>query len=374
MSEFSIMTDKGISLADLLDGQAAALENAAGSVDSIRSNLSIQGTAKTSVMSAMKTISTAVRDESTAAAGLGKALREIASAYSTAESSILGSVSAAVGNGAGTGSGAGAGGSEENQQTAEQDEEESYDWGKLLLKLVGNAGILGSGTAMIASWLTGGSTAKDVLSLLKDFTGFAGGIAKAVPNSGESFDWKALVGVDAAVKTTTPTSWLGDKGTLNKELSKLKFSNAETASEKVACAAKWAGYTLTAVITGYDNFTDPDNTTFSRRLAETVGETAVKIGEGILVKTAITAGLAALGCVGAPAIAVGVASVAVIELADVISTKLTGKDVAEFVSDTVIDGTKAVVKGVGNAVKSAGKAVSGWWDSMTTSFSGALSW
>lgn len=370
VSEFSIKTDKATSLADLLDEQAAALENAAGSVDSIRSSLSIQGTAKTSVMSAMKTISTTIQDESSAATSLGKALREIASAYSTAENSILGNVSTTAGDGSGTASSAGGSGSDGDQQTDEQDEGTSYDWKSLLLKLVGNAGIIGSGTAAIASWITGGTTAKDVLSLIKNLTGLAGGIAKAVPNSGESFDWKALVGLDAAVKTNTPTSWLGADGTLAKELSKLKFSNAETASEKIACGAKWAGYALTAVITGYDNFTDPDNTTFSRRLAETVGETAVKIGEGILVKTAITAGLAALGCVGAPAIAVGVASVAVIAVADAVSTKLTGKDVAELVSDTVIDGTKAVVEGVGNAVKSAGKAISGWWNSMTVSFAG----
>ena len=70
---------------------------------------------------------------------------------------------------------------------------------------------------------------------------------------------------------------------LQKQVDKLKWSKADKVGDKIAVGAKWAGYGLTLLTTGYDNFTDESNTTFGRKLAETIGETGVKIGEGIVL-------------------------------------------------------------------------------------------
>lgn len=107
MSEFSVNTDRIESLSDMLERQAKALEDASGSIDSVRRRLSIQGSAKTQILSAMKTLSTQVKEEREAAVQMGKSLREIAAAYRTAENSILG-ISMRGGRGPrGSGSGSG---------------------------------------------------------------------------------------------------------------------------------------------------------------------------------------------------------------------------------------------------------------------------
>lgn len=93
MSEFSVNTDKISSIADLLEQQAKELESARSSVDSIKNNLRIEGSVKAQVMSAMKTASDNVREESSAVVRMGNALRQIAASYRSTENSILGRLS-----------------------------------------------------------------------------------------------------------------------------------------------------------------------------------------------------------------------------------------------------------------------------------------
>lgn len=90
MSEFSVNTTKINSLADLLEHQANELQKAGDSVENIGNNLSIQGSTKTSVMAAMKTMSSDIKERSSLAFRMGTALREIASQYRSAENRILG--------------------------------------------------------------------------------------------------------------------------------------------------------------------------------------------------------------------------------------------------------------------------------------------
>ena len=110
MSEFSVNTDKVNSLADLLENQAKTLENAGGSIDSVRNCLSIQGAARASVMSAMQTTSNNVKEEAQAAVRMGSALRQIAAAYRNTERGIAGFGNGNGGSGYGGNGGNGSGG------------------------------------------------------------------------------------------------------------------------------------------------------------------------------------------------------------------------------------------------------------------------
>lgn len=90
-----------------------------------------------------------------------------------------------------------------------------------------------------------------------------------------------------------------------------------------------------------------------RLYTETVGETAIYVGTGILVG----AGVAALAGATAPVWAVGVVSTGIVLGANWISEKITGKDLTEFMSDAVLDTVGATVKTMTEMGKFVGKAV-----------------
>jgi uncharacterized protein YukE len=135
----------------------------------------------------------------------------------------------------------------------------------------------------------------------------------------------------------------------------------------------WAGVAVSAVANGFQNYDEAKSGDISagRAVAETITETAVDVGTGLLVGAAVSAGIAAAGFVSAPAIAVGAATAGVMVGLDAVckwATKsITGeeKGFTETVSDFVLDTgetvvkhakavTSSVVKGVSNMAKSAG--------------------
>ena len=235
-------------------------------------------------------------------------------------------------------------------------------------------GIVGKTIGTIGGLITGGFNPKNILSTAKDAASVVEKTAKAF--SGSSFDWKKLFGFEAAITSDTPKNFFKAFG---EEAGKYNFGNATKVGEKIAVGAKWAGGILTVVTTGWDNFTDKSNST-GRAVAETIGESAVKIGGGMVISAGVTAGAAALGFVGAPAVAVGLVTVGVTWGINRVSETLTGKGAAELISDTVIDTGIGIAKGVkkgvtyagkaitnagkaiGNAASDAGKAISGWWN------------
>ena len=139
---------------------------------------------------------------------------------------------------------------------------------------------------------------------------------------------------------------------------------------KSGIAAKWIGVGLSGVINGFENYEEHGGFT-ARAVAETVSETAIDVGKGILTTTVVAAGIgAAFGA--APAVAVAAVSVGVTWAADKICEKVTGKDLTEFISDTVLDKAEAVGKGVvdaGRNLVNGGKKVigkiTGWWNKVT---------
>ena len=88
MSDFSVNTDKINNLADLLDKQAKKLEKYGNTVNSVSRSLHLRGSAKAPMMSALKTTSANIKDQSQIATQMGTALKQIAAAYRTVENKI----------------------------------------------------------------------------------------------------------------------------------------------------------------------------------------------------------------------------------------------------------------------------------------------
>lgn len=128
------------------------------------------------------------------------------------------------------------------------------------------------------------------------------------------------------------------------------FVDGSTAAKTASSAAKWAGVAVTAVVEGVENYEEYQSGEISggRAVAETIIETGTDVAMGMAATAATGALLAAAGVVAAPAVAVaGVATVAVVGV-NWVTEALTGKDVGEWVSDTVCD----VGESVGNWFKS----------------------
>ncbi len=238
----------------------------------------------------------------------------------------------------------------------------SIDWFSSddVFKLVGQFGIIGSIISTFGSTITCGKPCKGTLKFLKGASDVTAKIAKNV-SKGAKFDWRTLAGFNKVDPKDAKGFWDTLKG---------DFDDLKGASGKTTAVAKWGGYILTGLLSGYENFVEEtENNSTGRKFAETIGETVITIGTGALIK----AGAAAvLGTVGAPAVAIGLATVAVTWGVNKVCEHLTGKDLAEFASDAILDtgqkviegaveGAKKVGKVVGDAAKTASKAITGWW-------------
>lgn len=225
-------------------------------------------------------------------------------------------------------------------------------------KLFGSFNAVTGGIAAIGSLITGGISVKTGIDFAKNMASVTEKTAKAFTESG--FDWRTLLGIKSP--NSVPKTLLESLG---KQIDKYNFGNATSTADKIAVGAKWAGGILTFVKEGYENIiVNEEGNSAGRAIAETVGETAVTIGEGILI-----GGL--VGMVGAPAIVTGALTVGVIWGLDKISEALFDKNIGELVSDAVLDGITYVgekigegIQAIGDGISAAGKAISGWWHSL----------
>ena len=229
--------------------------------------------------------------------------------------------------------------------------------------VVGEFGPVGTGVSAVGQFFTGGVSPKSVLKFTKGAVDIAGDVAKNL-SSNTSFDWKSLTNIKV-VQNETAGKVIGDA------IDDYNFSKAPNTAGKVAVAAKWVGTAVTVATSAVDNYQEYKSGEISvaRSVAETVGESAVKVVTGVACKaaaTAIVTGIAAT--VGAPAVAtaaaIGVVAVGISWAADKVCEAITGKDLAEATSDLVLDTAEKVGKAVGSAAKKVAGAVSGWWNKL----------
>lgn len=110
------------------------------------------------------------------------------------------------------------------------------------------------------------------------------------------------------------------------------------------------------------NGTMSDGRVIAETITETVVDTALTYGTGIVVGAAVTA---ALGTVAAPGIVVVAASGAVVAGLNAGVKALTGKTTAEWISDTILDTGEAIGSAVSNAAKNVSESIGSWFGKLS---------
>lgn len=214
-----------------------------------------------------------------------------------------------------------------------------FKWDDFLLKelanLVGPFGWLITGGKKILSGNGWGALSEMIKGV--------GKIAKSVVGVPKA-DWASkLFGLTAATENTPFWKRIGDFSSKGKGINTI---------------CSWVGALISS---GVDNFKEFGENSFGipRFWAETIGESAIKIGEGALIGLGVSAVIG-----GAPVIAVGAATVAVTALVDWGLNSLvrfaTGDPTAEWVdkaSDLILDVGKGIINGGKEVLKEAGEAV-----------------
>ncbi len=237
--------------------------------------------------------------------------------------------------------------------TGEETPASGWDWEQtvirwpLIWELVSSVGVIGPTVSVFGSLVTEDGIGKKIVE-----SGKYG--AKTIEEISElvgidKLTWKHFLGFR---KVTGSAKWSTQ---LRDDLLAFQVGKAKPLNENVKAVAKWTGAALTIVSNGIDNFAENENK--GRALAETVGESTVELVEDFALTTFFTS----LGvAVGAPVVVVGATVVLAKWGIDALSEHFTGEDLAESLSDLVLNG----LEHVGNAFRCIGETVSGWWNAL----------
>ena len=356
--EFTINVGNTQCVAGKVTGHAKSMSTVIASMESVSRRCPLSGSSRQMVLNSLNEIKAEITMESQAMATLGNSLTEIVSLYQNSENKISGKTSG-------------------NSLTNPEDKKNnnvSWKWSDTW-KVIGSIGTIGAGTAVIGNLITGGWNAKNVVSSIKFLTKAIGSGATAISKKGVSANWwEYLIGKNSGLSGIDTSSFKnGFLSSLKKQFtSDLNFGNAQSVADNVKIATKWAGYLLTGVANAIENYQEykAGGISAGRAAGETAIETVVDIGVGAAATAGVTALAGVLAAAGLPlvgtAAAIGIAGVGVTWAANSICKAATGgKDIGEFVADTVYDHiVPAVSKGVGKAKQVIGNiknAISAPW-------------
>lgn len=241
-------------------------------------------------------------------------------------------------------------------QEEEKDSTQKDKWYTKFFDFFGSFGIIGATTEFILNGTVGGdeiTTGKSLLDLI-------GNVAKT---GAKIFDGKEfhLFGLNSTVDAIGFRKNLAmqlEKFKINSSNNSVNLTGAEKAANNISAVAKWGGVALTGVSKFIGNYEEYNGDYKNWRMyLETIGETAVSVGTGVLATAAVGAVLGP----GAPVVLVGAIGTGVVMAANWAVKEISGKDLSELVSDTVIDAVQGGVKAIGNGIKSAGKAIASWF-------------
>lgn len=358
---------------------SSEIGDATTSVNAVRSTLPSKVLNRSGISSSLSSASTKIGQAQSRVEKLSAFLTTAANEYSDTEQRINTLYATAV----------------DNSATA-QDSEGGVEIGKTVNDLIGEVGFIGNIIAFftkpIASWFDSGvvtigvTGAKSVTSVLKDGNSTLKGLfewgksnkeldklARMLPERAKEVQIKRLFGLNdlfsgAASKASTWSSRFYN----NFHKLKSPFESYTSGGAKAAFA--WTGLALTAVSNTISNVQEAKTgkITTKRAVAETITETAIDVGKGWLIGTAVAAGVAAT--VGsAPVLVVGALTVGVSLGLDWACKKITGavggeeKGLTETVSDLVLDVGTAAVKGVKKVSSSVTSFVKSGWSSLKSS-------
>lgn len=346
-----------------LDSYKKELADIWGEIGSIRRGISL-GTSTAGIQRRLTSAGDLVARERDGMAGLSNGLEQCVTCYYDTEGRLTGK---STGNNTNT----------NNTSTSSNTSGTSWmssDWAKTAAGVVGKAGLVGGigkavydvvkGKGSVASWA---SAAKDIY---KPAVKLGRKIYEA--KKGTSVDWKdVFVGL---AKKPTGLQDLAKSGLSVADRAKHGFdygikNSLRKFNKPGDCATEVGGLVVAAAANFFGNLDEykgnfKDNK--GRIIAETVTETAVDWGKGLLIGAAVSAGFAAAG-IAAPALAVGAATVVVSGLIDVGWKAITGsKDgLTECISDAIIDGGTKAVKAATKAVKTGWSNVKNGWKCIT---------
>lgn len=165
-----------------------------------------------------------------------------------------------------------------------------------------------------------------------------------------------------------------EKYKINSSYNSVNTSSAAKQAHNISAFAKWGAVALTGVDRFVKNVKEYNGDFSNKDLyIETIGETAVKVGTGIVLKAVIGAGVAAVAGASAPAWIAGVGAVAAgIALDNVAKNVFHKDDFAELVSDGAISAAKNIGNGlnsikqgitnsVGKGIRNIGKSIAKWF-------------
>jgi len=352
VSEFKVQVQNLYGAMDSMEALETILQQAADGVCSVKRNLRAQVRQRERIDSRLNSTADQLKAQRQSVGRAVSVGRQAAGLYEKTEAQLLNIKAGAT--------------AEANPEI----EEPPFSFDKLfnwdnLWKLVGSVGPAGQFSKTIASFANGKfwDGAKDIVKLV-------GAGAKAVDGDAGVSWWKKLLGWKAPSASKPVNNPLD--ASFSKEIGKYKVSAKQSAGQNIAGIAKWVGVFATVAekgVSNWDEFKDDGGLSNPRLYAETVTESAIKIGSDIAISTAVgAAAVVVLGTnpVGWAAVGVGVAvaatTVAVNWALDGISQLITGnkKGWVENVSDGIIDRWESV----GNKVKEAKDSVVKWWNGL----------
>lgn len=244
----------------------------------------------------------------------------------------------------------------------------SEKWARVL-KVLGKCGAIG-GFASALGGLAIGTVEGDVKRTVK-----------AVP---DIMKWAGSTGAKIVDKNlidiwgTNTVDAIGFRENIAKQLDDYVFNSSHNIVNKTAAAktahnlgaiAKWGGVAISGACNFVENVDEYGGDLSNYKVyAETLGETAIDVGLGVLV----TAGVGALAGATAPVWAVGAVSAGIIMLADDLNVTEIVSDAAitvvETVGETIGDLGKAAANAIGDAVNATADFASAGWKKLTSIF------
>lgn len=232
-----------------------------------------------------------------------------------------------------------------------------------LIKIIGGFGFAGS-TVSLASSLIYDPSTENIGKTVVSGIGLFAKTAKTI-SQGKTVDMLALSSTVDAIGFSENLSQSLESYKYNSTYNSANMTGAAKTWQNVGVIAKWGGIALTTVGNFAENVEEYEGEFSNPKMyAETIGETAVDVGLGILVG----AGVATLAGATAPVWAVGVVTTGAVMAVNWASEQLFDADLGEVITDTAITLVEQGAKKVGNAVKTTAKAISAGWKKIISIF------
>lgn len=232
-----------------------------------------------------------------------------------------------------------------------------------LIKIIGGFGFAGS-TISLAAGLAYNPSVENIGKTAVNGIGLLAKTAKTI-SQGKTVN---MFGLSSTVDA------IGFSENLLQSLESYKYNSSYNSAnvtgtaktwQNVGVIAKWGGVALTTVGNFAENVEEYEGEFSNPKMyVETIGETSVDVGLGILVG----AGVAAIAGATAPVWAVGVVTTGAVMGINWASEQLFNADLGEVITDTAISMVEQRVERVGNAVKTTAKAISTGWKKIISIF------